>query len=96
MKEKATSKNLFSITLFSGPVVGILFGVLLYVKLFTERGATLPWYWVVSPLWIPWAFVVGFFIAWYLIAGICFAIGYALIGIAELIQWIGKIFRKRK
>ena len=94
MGNELKTKRALTITLGSWPLVTISLTLLLIAKLFTERGASMPWIWVVSPVWLPFAFVIGIFVLWYGILGICFAVCYAIIGICNLIQWIQRKFRR--
>ena len=94
MENEQKTKRVLTITLGSWPLVTISLTLLLIAKLFTERGASLPWIWVVSPVWLPFAFVIGFFVLWYGIAAICFTVGYAIIGICNLVQWIQRKSRR--
>lgn len=86
----------FSIILFPGLMSFLVFLALLCAKLFTERGATLSWIWVVSPFWIPWAFAIFLFLSWYALAGVVFIVCYAIMGITMFFEWIREKIFKRK
>ncbi len=76
MKEDKNTKFDFSWFYFLGTVLVILKALNLTV---------IPWLWVLSPFWIPWALVLGLMFLALIVIGFC-----------ESFSWIGGLWRKHK
>lgn len=74
-------------TLFKIPLINIWYVIITLIFILMRVTNIIDWspLWILSPLWIPWILVLSVII-----------IPYSLLGIVWIIDWIIKIFKRRK